>query len=257
MVVECPPGLTTTNDRCENVEAVVTLEDNQELQAVSVSEFEAALFNAIANGSLQQLLPKNTPVKILTGLTAQNPNGTTPGANHGLPGGATAGIVVGALFVALLPIALYVGMRRHHKEKDPYGAYEPHEAGSDDGIAEPEQDIEATALKSSRPATLGAKPGTYYGKDIESEPMRKDKSPPISPESQHDDDDDELSHGSSSNEGSSGWSSSAGLSSLNTGSADDSMDAMLHSPTGASLAAIAAASANVRKTERTSNLSSP
>ena len=175
-----------------------------------------------------------------------------PDADQGLSGGATAGIVIAALVVTLLPICVYLAMRNNQDEKEAYGAYEPHDAGSAEFNPEEEN---REALSKAPVGTLGASPSDYgkgYGKDPPAGSIQQVQKmpPPMSP-------DPPDSHGyddSSSNAGSSGWSSSAGLSSLNTGSAEDSMD-LLNSPQASSLAAIGAASAVARRMENRRNIS--
>ena len=225
-----------------------------------MTDFEIALLDAIVRGELQQNLPPGSRVRILTGLTPAETDRAVAGDDEGLPSGATAGIVIGALVVAILPIALYLSMRRTQEEKEPYGAYEPNEAGSGELDGQPgESDVEA--ITRGVQANLGASP-TDYGNSYSSKAPPKPefqplhKVPPVSPDrvaarkGERDGDDN-----SSSNAGSSGWSSSAGLSSMNTGSAEDSMEHLLNSPTGASLAALGAASAVARQVENRRNIS--
>lgn len=260
--LECNPGLANpTFDRCENIGHTVTLvDDTADVSEQDVTDFEIALLDAIVRGELQQNLPASSSVRILTGLTPAETDRAVAQDDEGLPGGATAGIVIGALVVAILPIALYLSMRRTQEEKEPYGAYEPHEAGSAEIGGQPEEsDVEA--ITRGVQANLGASP-TDYGKSYSSKAPPKTefqplhKVPPVSPDrvaarkGDRDGDDN-----SSSNAGSSGWSSSAGLSSMNTGSAEDSMEHLLNSPTGASLAALGAASAVARQVENRRTIS--
>ncbi|CAB9507421.1 Cohesin domain [Seminavis robusta] len=281
-VTNCTAGLAGDNDRCENVAHEITMIDTVELNPDEVADFETALLNAILRGELQANLPSDSIVKILTGMDPNVPIqvvGPSPSdaevVDEGLSGGATAGIVLAALVLTIFPIALYLAMRQNNEEKEPYGAYEPHDAVSTDGIhpTADEHDVEVPttpqkvqSIGGGVAATLGAAPSDY-GKTSAYPPATKEptptgsikqvhKVPPVSPERETPDQNsfDEGHSASSSNAGSSGWSSSAGLSSLNTGSAEDSMD-MLNSPQGSSLAAIGAASAVARRVENRRNIS--
>jgi hypothetical protein len=268
----CPAGLAGPNDRCENVEHLITMIDTVELDPDEVLDFERALVAAISRGELQDDLPPDSIVTILTGMVPAVPIVTSEEpivVDEGLSSGATAGIIIAALVVTILPIALYLSMKQKNDEKEPYGSYQPHDSGSADGIHGPaEDDIEdqKTPLQKVQSAggvgsaTLGASPTDYgksYTPDAVSGTVKQVHGvPPVSPERDgpdHHSYDDGRS-ASSSNAGSSGWSSSAGLSSLNTGSAEDSMD-MLNSPQGSSLAAIGAASAVARRVENRRNIS--
>jgi hypothetical protein len=272
-ILDCTEELVGPLDRCENVLHLVTLLDAAVLSQTQVADFESALMAAITRGDLQANLPEGSLVTILTGLAippvvpASNIDPLVPDVDSGLSGGATAGIVLASLAVTILPICFYVAMRNSHDVKEPYGGYEPHDAGSVEGM-DPEMDVESTpkgegmvvaAAASIGTGTLGASPSdygkNYHVKDVSvsssstsSQHIQQvQKVPPLTPERDGPPDarsfDD---HDSSSNAGSSGWSSSAGLSSLNTGSAEDSMD-LLNSPQGSTLAAIGAASAVARR----------
>jgi hypothetical protein len=263
--------LAGPNDRCENVEHVITMIDSVELNPDEVENFEQALLDAILRGELQAKLPVGSIVTILTGMNPAVPIVTPEQpivVDEGLSGGATAGIVIAALVVTILPIALYLSMRQNNDEKEPYGSYEPHDTGSADGMHERDDDVEDQKSPPQKvqpaggigSATLGASPTDYgkssYAPDTVSSTVKQvHKVPPVSPERDGPDRSfDDGRSASSSNAGSSGWSSSAGLSSLNTGSAEDSMD-MLNSPQGSSLAAIGAASAVARRVENRRNIS--
>jgi len=249
--IECNPGLANPAfDRCENIGHRITLVDSVDIPDEDLALFETTITEAIARGDLQRNLPPDSVVRILTGLepTEVDQAVGTDDDDDGLSGGATAGIVAGALVVAILPMALYLSMRRNQEEKEPYGTYEPQDVGDEMQGHEDDDDVEATAKGVQ--TNLGAS-ATDYGKSRSKAPPNTEftplhKVPAVSPDRDaarkgHNDD-------SSSNAGSSGWSSSAGLSSLNTGSAEDSMD-MLNSPPGSSLAAIGAASAVARRME--------
>lgn len=102
-------------------------------------------------------------MRILTGLEPTDVDrAVAPVDDDGLSGGATAGIVIGALVVAILPIALYLSMRRDGEEKEPYGAYAP-----GDEMKGPEGDDEEAIITKGVQANLGASP-TDYGKSYKS-----------------------------------------------------------------------------------------
>lgn len=161
--------------------------------------------DAIDDGGLQKKLDLLHPENQILILNSADldPGGVVPGGDdEGIGGGGVAGVVVGSLaFVALL--GLFVSRRQPPKETE---QLEP--APRDLALEEAEADIEADKKKE---ATLGAsKPHYDPGKDAMVD-LDEDHAA-------------QMSHDDSSNAGSSGWSSSAGVSSLNTGSQDGTLE---------------------------------
>ena len=243
---------------CQDIVALINLSmppgtdaDSGEIKE-SVSRYESNLLDAIINGDLQTELLKirvDTPVKILTGI---QPGGGEDRESESLSTGARAGIAVSIAFVAaLIGIGLLVGRRKPQNEsrKIDYAAYHGEE-GSADALpsAKPEGSVndslftdDAVQISTDTGAavTLGAAEADYGKHSRKSiEAMEAGEDHLAEPGA------DQYDEGSS-NAGSSGWSSSAGLSSLNTGSMDDSMDAA--AAAGATLAALGVASGIARR----------
>lgn len=216
----------------------------------------------------------------------QNSSNDDPNENNSdegtLSSGAIGGLVIGAILFVALPVCffLYTRSRANNEaemkreamyqqqevaevqEEKPseiepvsvdtslytdaavYGSNsrEPAALGAGTAVYNIDSDALGIGTANARPAsTLGASPPDYgrasrraveameAGEDIVAEPGM------------------DLQPDSSSNAGSSGWSSSAGLSSYNTGSLDDSTDAA--AAAGATLAAIGVSSNLSRKLE--------
>jgi hypothetical protein len=255
--IECDPSVASEDDFCQTISHDISLElSGEDDTEDSVTLFQAALNNAILNQQLQQELMRvnpDTPVRVTTGSGASPSDGDS---DSGLTAGATAGIVVGALLFGLVPIvAFFVLRNRKPAEKDEAGEFKAFEGSNSDvqgdELAKADQSSVSDSLYTDAaiqlddvapPAFLGANQPDYgkkssrrvidelqAGQDVLAEPELD-----VAPDS-------------SSNAGSSGWSSSAGISSLNTGSMDDSTDAA--AAAGTSLAAIGATSALSRKLE--------
>jgi hypothetical protein len=273
-------------DVCQEITAVVTLVSNSSGSNIEsdASQFGTELFNAIYDGDLQDVLnaiyiSQNSSPDLIVILTGYIRDGAGPPiqgdavpnippmerSSNTLSPGAISAITLGAMAVALVPIALFLSgrARREEEEKPPdYQEYQPDEADVEDSeiggqrtFRLPDGSVAGSqytdfAVKSTSSlggavgaTTLGAAQ-TDYGKAGHSskkviETMMLDEV-----------DDAEVDTGtpendSSSNAGSSGWSSSAGISSLNTGSIDDSAD--IAAAAGATLAGIGLASATFRQ----------
>jgi len=256
---ECPPE-ADPNDLCQAVPAIINLNlVNESDPDAIVEEYEAALMQAIEEGRLQAELDSTSPQSPVTILTSMIPT-EPPTPREGISAGGIAGIVI-AFAVICIPLGI-VGYKERQKSISQKKDYEPYEKDHDDERDDSEDrggqskgsipkfepkgsgsNVGAASFGPSQTAAmLGATQADYgrasrkameamaAGEDIVAEP-ELDAAP------------DE----SSSNAGSSGWSSSAGISSLNTGSIDDSMDAA--AAAGATLAAIGATSALTRKQE--------
>lgn len=255
---ECPADIAEDGDLCQDITALITLSISPGVNASSddvkeaISRYESNLLDGIINGDLQSELLKirvDTPVRILTGL---QPEGGEVPESESLSTGARAGIAVSVAFiVALIGIGLLVSRRRpaNDSRKIDYAAYHG-EDGSADAVPSGKPDgspggslytDDAVQLTNDMGAatTLGAAQADY-GKHSRKalEAMEAGEDHLAEPGADEYDE-------ASSNEGSSGWSSSAGLSSLNTGSMDDSMDAA--AAAGATLAALGVASGLVRR----------
>ena len=191
-----------------------------------MTQLNASILEGRLQDSLTSVNPKSN-VYIITGLeVAPTASPVEPGAS-GLSSGQTAGIVIGALAgVLIVAAALLVRFRRKEDKDEEYipGAVTASQTLS----AAP--DVEGDL---GGDGTLGAGQADYRVKSKASaaalvEGGIADSTPPQ----------DEKGTDSSSNAGSSGWSSSVGNSTLNSESIDG-MDEV----TGSSLAAIGAASA--------------
>lgn len=250
--------MTEEGDLCEDITAQITLSipsddetNSSEVQEI-VSRYESNLLDAIIDGDLQSELLRiraDTPVKILTGLLPEDGGAEE---SDSLSTGARAGIAVSIAFVvALLGIGLLVNRRgpQNDSRKIDYAAYHGEDA-SVDALPSPKPDgsvgdslftDDAVQMSTDRGAavTLGAAQADYGKHSRKSvEAMEAGEDHLAEPGA------DEYDEGSS-NAGSSGWSSSAGLSSLNTGSIDDSMDAA--AAAGATLATLGIASGIARR----------
>ena len=241
---ECPLALTDPGDLCQQITAVVTLSVQGPNETSLVDTYEASLFQAIYDGDLEQQLFQvrfDTPVSILTGQE-NNVRDITPTSDD-LSSGARAGIAAAAVVLVLGTIFL-VARRKPLDEQKQYAEYhgeeEPSSVKDKSQHSDDKSDSiftdQALQLSTTTGATtLGAAQADYgkrsasrsaieameAGEDLMQEPALDQ-------------------YESSSNAGSSGWSSSAGVSSMNTGSIDDSMDAAVAA--GATLASMGLAS---------------
>ena len=248
-LLDCPAGnLTSAGDRCESVTALIRLlfqpgETDNPGGARSI--FEAALSGAIEAGDLQSALDIVNPDSVAFILTGANGGpivgGTgAGGGDDGLSDGGITGIVIGAASAFLLvAIAMAMYARREREDKADRNALAPApgvlslDGDEEDAINPASRDKKGSA------AVLGATTPDYGKKHkptVDQSIMDKDIDMEGMSDHVHGDD--------SSNAGSSGWSSSAGVSSLNTGS-NDGIDAIEEGvvgvAAGTSLAAIAGA----------------
>ena len=263
---DCDPEFTSANDLCQDIRAEVTLEvlgPTIDLETIRL-RYQSVLFNEIYDGELQTELDLlEADILVITGLEDVNTVGRETDDDGSLSSGAIGGIVAGSLFGVVLPLCFFLYTRSrsnyeseikrealYHQEEvaevmeakpsdlDPSPSVENSSLYTDAAVQSSQSGSVAAALGAG---TLGASQPEYgrasrkaieameAGEDIVAEP-EMDQQPD-----------------SSSNAGSSGWSSSAGLSSYNTGSLDDSTDAA--AAAGATLAAIGVSSNLSRKLE--------
>jgi hypothetical protein len=208
--IECPDAVDE-NDSCEQVTASITLlfqPDEEDPEAVAAA-FEENLEVAIDEGEMQELL-NCTFVYILD----QNVLGIVPppSDDRGVSGGGIAAAVIGSL--AFVGIAAFL-INRTSKEKEELEELPPapgdlaiDEGGSGDSAEE----IKPSSAVVKATGTLGAIGAAK--KDSSTSKKAVDEDVHMVDTMSNPDD------ASSSNAGSSGWSSSAGISSMNTGSAE-------------------------------------
>jgi hypothetical protein len=242
---------------CQKIEASIRLS----IPAVNNTDivefnFKDDVDKAIRSGRLQGILDdlewdtvEGNPVIVLTGLNVV-PGPTPVPRSIASPSDTLSpvqifGISLGSIAVAIIPLAIFLARRRQHDElpdddKPAYKEYEAEDAPDDMATASRGAEPKTTdpAYDPAGAATLGAAQAYYGGKGNDESGMLLD-----------DDKDDDDDGAASSNAGSSGWSSSAGISSLNTGSVDDAGD--IAAAAGATLAGLGVASAfsrNLRDT---------
>jgi hypothetical protein len=249
--------VTDENDLCQDVSSEILLSltaDDIDREVEHVDTYESNLFQAIFSGRLQEIMDElfpGAPVSILTG-TGVAPSPVPPNTgDDNLSPGATAGITVAILLLALVPLTIFLVRRQrvppeHKNDYEPYEAASEHDIGGlqkESSISVYTDDALADTATVNVAATLGASQADYgkakvsrsafeameAGEDLVAEPGMD-----VAPDS-------------SSNAGSSGWSSSAGISSMNTGSVDESADMAAAAGIGMGLAAIGATSALSRK----------
>lgn len=231
------------------------------------SRYQSVLFNEIYDGELQDELDGlGANILVTTGLAdtprddeLQQPDDEDE--SDSLSSGAIGAIVAGALFGVVLPVCFFLYSRsrsgyesdikrdgRYHEEEvaevleEKPSELEPVSVDNSlytDAAVQSTQNNSVTAALGA--GTLGASQPDYGRASRKAtEAMEAGEDIVAEPEMDHQPD-------SSSNAGSSGWSSSAGLSSYNTGSLDDSTDAA--AAAGATLAAIGVSSNLSRKLE--------
>lgn len=246
MVLVSPacPSSAPVQDSCLDVTASVIIREDEEEPAEEVQRvYSDALNQAIADGELQAaLLQVNPNTRIVVESTVPTPSPAPASASSGLSTAATAGIAVAAVATFIAAAGLLVARKKRLEKDEEYYAAGTQALADADQNARDARELkdlgEADVVAVAGAATLGATQADYGKKSKQAvqtsvvafDTLEEDvKAGPKG--------DDE-----SSNAGSSGWSSSAGVSSLNTGSAD-SLDFTGGQAVGATLAAIGAASA--------------
>ena len=239
----CPADAPAEDD-CRDVSASVTITENEDATPQDVvAEYSTALEQAIQEGRLQDALEQvnpNTRIAV-EGSTAVSPTSAPASAteSNGLSSGATAGIAIAAVAAFLAAAGLLVA-RKKRLEKD-----EVYYAAGTQALADADQNArDARELKDEGGSAMLGATQADYGKKASKQDVQQTSvvafdtlEEDIKVGATKGDDGED-----SSNAGSSGWSSSAGVSSLNTGSAD-SLDFAGGQAVGATLAAISAASA--------------
>jgi hypothetical protein len=176
-----------------------TEDDPEEIVATFSEDLQLAIFN----GELQEMLDSDE-VYILD----QSVVGALPPSQSekGVSGGGIAGAVIGSL-AAIVLIAYFVSRRGEEKEE----LEELRAAPKDNDM----EDVEGGEVKAKAVVKASGTLGPTKKDDIKPEVAEDDEKEAQAVDNMSIPDD-----ASSSNAGSSGWSSSAGLSSMNTGSAD-------------------------------------
>ena len=215
---------------CETIQAeIVLIFQPSDVDPLGTAEqFEMNLEESISEGNLQEALDNTSPNAVVYILTGRIGNVQTaePEEGEGISAGGVAGVVVASLVGVGLVIGLLASRRREPKEE----LEELQPAPQNLDLAEEDTDTAKAQPRSLGQSELLGASSPDYGQ----------------PEDKMVDLDDEKStgqksHGSSASAGSSGWSSSAGVSSLNTGSADGlELDASGAGGLGTTLAAMSA-----------------
>jgi hypothetical protein len=239
----CPPS-APEQDSCIDVNASVTITENEEASSEEVqAAYSAALVEAINEGRLQLALEEVNPnSRIVVEPSVPAPTPAPAAASSGLSAGATAGIAVAAVATFLAAAGLLVARKKRLEKDDEYYA-----AGTQ-ALADADQNArDARELKDLGEGDAGVVGGAMLGATQADYGKNKSKQAVQTSVVAFDTLEEDVKAGprgddESSNAGSSGWSSSAGVSSLNTGSAD-SLDFTGGQAVGATLAAIGAASA--------------
>lgn len=246
-LLACPAVVTNNVEdavECTTVHHHLKLIIGTESPEATAEAFKDSMEGSIREGKLQNILGEEYPdsnVFIVTGYVATTESPTKEGGVSGGPigAGAAAGIGIAAVVaVAAIGALLYVNRRRAAR-KDDEEEFIPGEQTSTRVVSQrdAEGDIAPPGVGDR---SLGATPQDFKksrkASQTASKTLAEGESDVGQPSAEGGAD-------SSSNAGSSGWSSSAGVSSLNTGSID-SMDIVdkegMHA---ASLAAIGATSA--------------
>lgn len=240
---------------CQRIDALIRLNVLNGTSETAESNFVAGVRRAIVNGQLQSQLDSlawetvdgGNPVMVLTGLDlSPSPVPSQDGSrddfeseNNPLSAAQIFGISLAGLVLALVPVSVFLMQRRRgsgddaevfNEDKKVFREIEAEDAEEDISSSKPDvSDVNKSDAGEATP-TLGASQA-YYGKGGHEAGMLLD------------DDDDDDDGAASSNAGSSGWSSSAGISSLNTGSVDDAVD--IAAAAGATLAGLGVAGLGV------------
>lgn len=263
------------NSNCQQVTATVTLYLEDEDASDVGTRFKDALDEAIANGELQNQLQINNPSSVITVMEPSTSPTPTPAraptttlstdgsdGNSQLSQGAMAGIGVAAAVAfigALFGLAISRRSRRRKREMEAGGP----EISSFRGVSTQAlgrgEDSTASAMLGATSPNYGTSSQRSIKKSVKGFATLHDEGTDEGPAGAaavrakgHDE-----SYESSSNAGSSGWSSSAGVSSLNTGSVDSleqNYGAGAQEPHGSTLADIGIASAVAREKDRESGL---
>jgi hypothetical protein len=242
------PDSSPQSDSCRDVTASITLILDGQDAAEAETDYNDALTRAIDNGDLQndlEIVNPNTRITVLGSnvliAPVTTPSPAPASAKEGLSVGGYTGIAVAALVCVFGAAGLWVARKRHQEKEDIYYA-----AGTQ-ALADSDQNARDAAELKGGDAVLGASSPDYGKKSKQAV-----QSPVVAFGILEGEDDKDMrkpgSGDSSSNAGSSGWSSSAGVSSLNTGSAD-SLDFASKAAVGMTLAAIGKGSAISRDTQ--------
>jgi hypothetical protein len=247
----CPANKTADGDRCEEVTAAIVLlfQPEDEDPEGLAQTFKQSLEKSINDGGLQKALDivnSDPPVFILNSAPV---NPVIVDKDTGVGTGRITGIVIGAFAFLGLLVALLASSRKQEKSDPDDLAPAPLSARLDEN-EEKQKSPPRKLAYDTKPldlVPLGATAPDYgkqqrqtipdYEKIVDSDDEMGNMSDPAE------------AHDSSSNAGSSGWSSSAGVSSLNTGSADGLDDPIVGIAAGSTLAGIAAGSARLQGTD--------
>jgi len=247
----CP--LEVLNDieiaECATIQHLLTLITDEKDPTLVQSQFQNAVDESIRGGELQRILIENYPESSLFVVTGYSGLVPQPGGTRGTGGsnvlntGARAGIAIGAVVVVVAAAALLYTYRRGAQEKEeetyfPTARQElvTGDIGGDMMPPSPENSMLGANQPDYKMTRKASKQATkiLFEEDPSNVALRN-----------HGDGVD-----SSSNAGSSGWSSSAGVSSLNTGSIE-SMDIIdKDGLPGTRLATISAQSAMIANRSR-------